>query len=104
MYDGQPLDIAPGQTAFRIMGGEYKITVDLNGLKVIIERVGAQVMPGDVNNDGLININDVTTLIDHQLNSDFEDADDFSRANADVDGDGEINVGDLAALIDMLLN
>ena len=103
-YDGQPLDITPGKNAFRIMGGEYKITVDLNGLKVIIERVGAQVMPGDVNNDGLININDVTTLIDHQLNSDFEDADDFSRANADVDGDGEINVGDLAALIDMLLN
>ena len=104
MYDGQPLDITPGKNAFRIMGGEYKITVDLNGLKVIIERVGAQVMPGDVNNDGIININDVTTLIDHQLNSDFEDAEDFSRANADVDGDGEINVGDLAALIDMLLN
>ena len=103
-YDGQPLDITPGKNAFRIMGGEYKITVDLNGLKVIIERVGAQVMPGDVNNDGIININDVTTLIDHQLNSDFEDAEDFSSANADVDGDGEINVGDLAALIDMLLN
>ena len=105
-YEGQDFVTLTWENyhAIRIAGGEYKLTVDLADMKLFIEKIGAEVVPGDVNNDGLININDVTTLIDHQLNSDFEDADDFSRANADVDGDGEINVGDLAALIDMLLN
>ena len=89
--------------AIRIAGGQYNLTVDLANMKLYIEEGAAQVVPGDVNKDGLVNITDVTTLIDHLLNSDFEDADDFSPANADVNGDGDINVGDLAELIDKLL-
>ena len=51
---------------------------------------------GDVNLDGVTNINDVADLIDQLLNGDTSE---FS----DVDGDGNVNVSDLAAIIDKLL-
>lgn len=61
----------------------------------------SQVIPidpteGDVNLDGVTNINDVADLIDQLLNGDTSE---FS----DVDGDGSVNVSDLAAIIDKLL-
>lgn len=55
-------------------------------------------MAGDINGDGKIAINDVTTLIDQLLN------DDELPAYADVDGDGNVNIKDVTVLIDMLLN
>lgn len=54
---------------------------------------------GDVNGDGLINIADVTEIIDLMINNNGE-----YFANADVDGNGVINIADVTSLIDMLLN
>ena len=54
---------------------------------------------GDVNNDGNINVADVTALIQIVLNSTPVDP-----AVADINGDSQINVADVTALIQMVLN
>lgn len=55
-------------------------------------------MPGDVDGDGKVNIDDVTALIDMLLNGGN------TTSGADVDGDGKVNIDDVTVLIDKLLN
>ena len=57
---------------------------------------------GDVNDDGMVNIADVTRLIDYLL--DNGNTADFNENAADVNGDADINIADVTALIDRLLN
>ena len=54
---------------------------------------------GDVNEDGRINIDDVTSLIDHLLGSSYG----VNESNADVDADGRVSIDDVTRLIDYLL-
>ena len=61
---------------------------------------GVEVITGDVDDDGLVNINDLALLIDYLLNNSVH----INTANADVDPDGAINISDLSALIDILLH
>ena len=56
--------------------------------------------PGDVTGDGIINVEDVTTLIDYLLGA---TSGSFTEGNADVNGNGIINVEDVTSLIDLLL-
>lgn len=57
-------------------------------------------MLGDVDDDGVLTIKDVTTLIDYLLGT----VEDLSNdLNADVNKDGIINLQDTTALIDLLL-
>lgn len=58
------------------------------------------VLIGDVNNDGKIDIADVTRLIDYLLDPDGTT---INADAADVKADGNINIGDVTALIDQLL-
>lgn len=60
-----------------------------------------EVIPGDVNDDGVVTIKDVTALIDYLLGG---SPDDVNIANADVDGNGTISIKDVTALIDILLS
>ena len=53
---------------------------------------------GDVNGDGIINIDDVTALIDLLLSGGTP------GEGADVNGDGIVNIDDVTALIDKLLS
>ena len=53
---------------------------------------------GDVDGNSLVNIADVTALIDILLNGGT------APAAADVDGNGVVNIADVTALIDLLLN
>ena len=62
---------------------------------VIISRGGNK--PGDVNNDGEINIGDVNAVIDMILTNKID-------KRGDVNGDNEINIADVNALIDIILN
>lgn len=55
---------------------------------------------GDVNEDGFVNIADVTTLIDYLLGGTPSP---FNSSAADVDSNGNINVADVTALIDLIL-
>ena len=61
---------------------------------------GDEPLKGDVNGDGVVNIADVTVLIDYLLGN---EADTFNREAADVNQDGVINIADVTALIDILL-
>ena len=61
---------------------------------------GIAVLTGDVNDDGEVNIGDVTAIIDYLLGN---ASDTFNIEAADVNGDGEVNIGDVTAIIDMLL-
>ena len=54
--------------------------------------------PGDLNGDGRLSINDVTTLINLLLSSDNID-----NPAADVDGNGVVNITDVTALINAIL-
>ena len=57
-------------------------------------------LTGDVNDDGVVNIADVTTLIDYLLGNTPQV---FNEQAADVNNDGVINIADVTALIDILL-
>ena len=57
-------------------------------------------LPGDVDGDGRVNIDDLAVLIDYLLTG---KSDDVNLSNADCYVDGRINVDDLAVLIDYLL-
>jgi len=57
------------------------------------------VILGDVDNDGLVNITDVTILIDYLLSGG-----EINEANADVDGLEGVGIGDVTAIIDFLLS
>ncbi len=59
----------------------------------------APVLLGDANDDGLVNIADVTTLIDYLLGREPAT---FNEVNANVNGGG-IDISDVTTLIDILL-
>ena len=73
---------------------QFQIVLDENAEE------GPIVLVGDVNNDGNVDITDVTVLIDYLLGSDSID---INLAAADVDNDGNVNITDVTALIDMIL-
>ena len=83
-------------------GSDYLVTFDLNNLTfrldVIIEEPVNSL--GDVNNDGTLNVSDVTALIAYVLGS---HVDLFNASNADVNGDSLFNVSDVTMLIEMVL-
>ena len=56
---------------------------------------------GDVNGDGCVNIEDITSLIDLLLHSDGSGV---SGNIADIDSNGILDIADLVALIDMILS
>lgn len=57
--------------------------------------------PGDVNNDGIISVADVTAAISFVLESPQPT---FIRDAADMDGNGEIKVNDVTAVISLVLS
>ena len=99
---GIELSMEKNGDAYKTPAGEYKLTVDLAKMKLIIEKVtqGHGYELGDVNHDEAVNIADVTALIDYLLGSGSA-----CEICANVNGDDEgINIGDVTALIDKLLS
>ncbi len=88
--------------------GTYRIAIsaipgDLQNATcyVITATVDTSFKRGDVNNDGSVNISDVTSLIDYLLSGNSEG---INLQAADVDGNTSINISDVTSLIDMLLS
>ena len=85
--------------------GEYKVTVSLEGDGyIMVEKVTPepQGLRGDVNDDKMIDINDVTLLIDVVLGKNVE----YSAVGADCNiegGDGTTDINDVTALINRVL-
>lgn len=53
---------------------------------------------GDVNRDGVVNVSDVTTLVNMILS-----VIPLDKEAADIDGDGKVNVSDVTALVNIIL-
>ncbi len=88
--------------------GSYRIAISVvsgdlqNATCYIINvTVKSSFKKGDVNNDGKVDISDVTALIDYLL-SGIETGVNLSAA--DVDDSTNVNIADVTALIDMLLS
>lgn len=54
-------------------------------------------IPGDVNDDGNVNVGDINYIIDRIINPRLGDL------SADVNGDGNVNIGDVNAVIGIIL-
>lgn len=82
-------------------GSDYRFTLNADELTFSLEVVEYQpeVMIGDVNGDGRVSINDVTTLIDYLLGG----VSSINVDNADANHDNHISIGDVTTIIDMLL-
>ena len=113
----QHLTLAPGETTTMqldmtnvIDGWKYFIKTyyytegtqtQLKGTSTytIVFPVEPEIIPGDVNDDGTLNIADITVLIDYLLNNDPP----LNSEAADINTDGLINIADVTALVDLLL-
>jgi hypothetical protein len=58
-------------------------------------------MPGDANGDGIINISDVTGMLNAVMSENF---DNINSSNADMNNDGIINITDVTLLINHLMS
>ena len=65
------------------------------------QKAAVEVLLGDVNDDGLVNITDVTTLINAVMTENFGNV---NTANADMNSDGNINISDVTMLINMVMS
>ena len=81
--------------------GEYS---DPAYLEYEVPALGSGYVRGDANNDGNLNINDVTALINALLTADFNDSQTFNHTNADCDLDGTLKINDVTTLIGFLLS
>ena len=86
--------------AFKIPAGEYNLTLNYADMKLKIEKPTAG-KPGDANNDGVVDVNDVTTVINYILGKNPEP---FNFDNANVNGDGAVDVMDVTLIIDIILH
>lgn len=77
--------------AFRIPAGTWYLTLSVDNMTLVIKPV-----IGDVNNDTVVNITDVTSLISATLNENYGN---INMINADINGDGVVNVTDVTLLI-----
>ena len=99
---GTNLSVVAGQNAFKIPVGKYNLTLYLEGGILVVEKwtEPVTVVRGDVDEDGEVNINDVTMLIDYLLGG---SASSVNVANADCDQNNVIAIDDVTTLIDYLL-
>jgi len=93
-------DLTPGATYYYYVRAQYVDgeRSDWSNTEVVT-LVGGEL--GDVNGDGVVDITDVTALIDRVLND--APMDGCSDINGDINGDGTIDITDVTALIDQVL-
>ena len=84
-------------------GSDYLFTLDADNLSFRIDVIVPQpdLLLGDVNDDGVVSIGDVSCLIDYILGSVVET---FNEQNADLSQDHVISIADVTMLIDLLLS
>ena len=100
---GTQLPVVAGANSFRIPVGKYNLTLYLTGGVLVVEKWTEPVpyLRGDVDGDGLVNITDITELIDYLLSGHSAG---INLDNADCYLDGNINIEDVTTLIDYLLS
>jgi len=71
----------------------------INYEKDEVVRIDYNMIIGDINNDGNINVVDIVTLVDHILNPTG-----FELEQGDINNDGTINIVDVVQLVNYILN
>ena len=74
-----------------------KYTIDFDGFETVYNAIPAE-NKGDINGDGVVNVSDVTALINKILG-----LSDYSNTACDINADGVVNVSDVTDLINMIL-
>ena len=83
----------------RVNDYRYTFVMPASKVKVTATFVLVPEIRGDVNGDGVVNISDVTALINYLLTG---NASGINLTNADVNSDGSVNISDVTALINYL--
>ena len=94
------IQLVDNGNTLRIPAGEYTLTVNLTDMTLLI---GGEIItnkPGDANQDGTVDVRDITTIINYILGN---NPDPFNLNNANVNGDETVNVMDVTAIINMIL-
>jgi len=68
----------------------------------LVQAQNGSILRGDANGDGIVNIADVTAVIDHIHNVSLISAANF--VNADANGDGSITIADVTTIVDIIHN
>lgn len=68
--------------------------------KFVNDLINNKVVKGDANGDGVVDLNDLKTMVDYM----FDKTVDIKMKNVDFDSDGEITLKDISKVIDILLN
>ncbi len=100
---GTELSVVPGTNSFRIRTGKYNLTFYLSRRVLVVDKwtEPVTVVRGDVNEDGDIDIIDVTELIDYLLNGNSTA---INLENADCDQNNYLDISDVTTLVDYLLS
>ena len=100
---GTELSVVPGTNSFRIRTSKYNLTFYLSRRVLVVEKwtEPVTVVRGDVNEDGDIDIIDVTELIDYLLNGNSTA---INLENADCDQNNYLDISDVTTLVDYLLS
>ena len=100
---GTDLSVVAGQNAFKIPVGKYNLTLYLSQGILVVEKWTEPVvyLRGDVNNNGIVSIDDVTDLINILLSGNTSG---MSVENADCDLSNDLSINDVTTLINYLLS
>ena len=96
---GVDINLANNGSTFQIPAGEWNLTLSVDNMTLVINKV--EFMRGDVDNSGDVRIGDVTALINYLLSG---DASQINVQAADCDKSGDVKIGDVTALINYLLS
>ena len=92
--------VSPGANFKMAVAGTYTLTADLVNKTLALKDAVSGII-GDANEDGAVNVSDITAIINYILQ---KNPSPFNLENADVNGDGEVNVMDVTAIINMILD
>ncbi len=84
--------------AFKIPEGEYKLSLNLEDMKLVITKKTALV--GDVTGDGIVDVSDVNAIVNIILGKNTPE--DYP-GNADLTGEGAVDVSDVNAIVNIIL-
>ena len=108
LAEGQTEIVTVTANSSGLTEGEYSAFLDISSqggsgsVSVNLTVSGMDVMPGDVNGDGVVNILDVVSTVNFIIGSD--DPDPYEFTAADVNSDNVINVLDIVLMINIILD
>lgn len=85
--------------AYKIPQGEYKLSLDLENMKLVITKNNAYAV-GDVDGDGKVDVTDVNIVVNIILGKD--NAANYN-GRADVNGEDGVDVSDVNAIVNIIL-